>query len=100
MEKVLNAMPTDQKIKADRILELNANHPVFETLKSLFSNDKEKLRTFSDILYTQALLIEGIAIDDPVAFSNAVCNCACYLACTCLLTLYHSKNQVLLKRAN
>ncbi len=74
MEKILNAMPSDQKIKADRILEINANHPVFGTLKSLFSSDQEKLKTYSELLYNQALLIEGINIDDPVAFSNAICN--------------------------
>ena len=73
MEKVLNAMPNDQKVKADRILEINANHPIFETLKNLYDNDKDKLKAYSDLLYTQALLIEGMSIEDPVAFSNLVC---------------------------
>lgn len=74
MERVLNAIPTDQKVKAERILEINAQHPVFETLKNLFSNDKDRLKNYSDLLYNQALLIEGMPIDDPVAFSNAVCD--------------------------
>lgn len=74
MEKVLNAMPMDQKVKADRVLEINANHPIFETLKKLFDDDKEKLSAYSNILYSQALLIEGISIEDPVAFSNLICD--------------------------
>jgi molecular chaperone HtpG len=74
MEKVLNSMPTDNQVKADRVLEINASHPIFETLGKLFKDDKDKLKSYTDILYTQALLIEGIAIDDPVSFSNEVCN--------------------------
>ncbi|WP_077533137.1 molecular chaperone HtpG [Massiliimalia massiliensis] len=73
MEKVLNAMPTDQKVKADRILEINASHPIFSTLQKLYASDKDKLKAYSDLLYTQAMLIEGMPIDDPVAFSNAIC---------------------------
>ncbi len=74
MEKVLNQMPNNQKVKAEKVLEINANHPIFETLKKLHSEDKEKLKAYSDILYTQALLIEGLSIEDPVAFSNLVCD--------------------------
>lgn len=74
MEKILNAMPSEHQIKADRILEINGGHPVFATLQSLFKDDKEKLAAYSEILYNQALLIEGIPIEDPVAFSNALCN--------------------------
>ena len=73
MEKVLNAMPNDQKVKAERILEINPEHPVFETLKKLFESDKDKLAKYSELLYNQALLIEGMSIEDPVAFSNAIC---------------------------
>lgn len=74
MEKVLNAMPTDQKVKADRVLEINASHPIFETLQSLYQTDREKLKAYCDILYTQAMLIEGMSIEDPVAFSNLICD--------------------------
>lgn len=74
MEKVLNAMPTDQKVKADRVLEINASHPIFETLQSLYQTDREKLKAYGDILYTQAMLIEGMSIEDPVAFSNLICD--------------------------
>ena len=74
MEKVLNAMPTDHKVKADRVLELNENHPIFATLSSLYESDKDKLKEYSQLLYTQALLIEGLSIDDPVEFSNRICD--------------------------
>ncbi|MBC8610413.1 molecular chaperone HtpG [Massilimaliae timonensis] len=74
MEKVLNAMPTDQKVKAERVLEINAAHPIFETLKKLAATDPEKLNAYTDLLYTQAMLIEGMPVEDPVAFSNAVCD--------------------------
>lgn len=73
MEKVLNAMPNDQKVKADKVLEINAGHPVFETLQKLQGTDAEKLKKYSELLYTQALLIEGMSIEDPVAYSNLVC---------------------------
>ena len=73
MEKVLNAMPNDQKVKAERVLEVNASHPIFEKLSKLYAEDQEKLNTYAQLLYTQAELIEGMPVEDPVAFSNAVC---------------------------
>jgi len=73
MEKVLNAMPTDNKVKAERVLEINTSHPVFEKLKALISSDKEKLKKYAMVLYNSALLIEGLPIEDPVAFSNDIC---------------------------
>lgn len=73
MEKVLNAMPNDQKVKAERVLEINASHPIFEKLAKLYAEDQEKLKTYAQLLYTQAELIEGMPVEDPVAFSNAVC---------------------------
>ncbi|MEN6391610.1 MAG: molecular chaperone HtpG [Syntrophomonas sp.] len=74
MEKILNAMPSEHQMKADRILEVNGGHPIFATLQGLLNDDKEKLAQYTDILYNQALLIEGMPIEDPVAFSNAVCD--------------------------
>lgn len=74
MEKVLNAMPNDQKVKAQRVLELNINHPIFEKLKSLYQSDKEMLKKYADVLYNSALLIEGLTVEDPVAFSNNLCD--------------------------
>ncbi len=74
MEKVLNALPSDNKVKAERVLELNAEHPVFQKLADLAKNNPEKLKEYAKLLYNQALLIEGMSIEDPVEFSNAICN--------------------------
>lgn len=74
MEKVLNAMPNDQKVKAQRVLELNINHPIFEKLKMLYESDKDRLKKYADVLYNSALLIEGLTVEDPVAFSNHLCD--------------------------
>jgi len=74
MEKVLNAAPTGQKVSADRVLELNSSHAVFETMRKFYDSDKDKLKEYASLLYSQALLIEGMPVEDPVAFSNAVCN--------------------------
>ena len=69
MEKVLNAMPTENKLKAERILEINSEHPVFAKLKSLHENgDKQKLKDLSDVLFVQAQLIEGILPEDPADY--------------------------------
>lgn len=73
MEKVLNAMPNSQNIKAERVLEINAEHAVFNTLKNLYGTDNDKLKLYADILYNQALLIEGLPIDDAVDFTAKIC---------------------------
>lgn len=73
MEKVLNAMPNAEKVQAQRVLELNPNHPIFAVLQRLQEQNSEKLNQYADLLYNQALLIEGISIEDPVAFSNQIC---------------------------
>lgn len=73
MEKVLNAMPTQEKISAQKILEINGSHPVFDTLQTLYAADKDKLKKYASILYAQALLIEGLPLEDPAAFSNDIC---------------------------
>ncbi|MFS0881409.1 molecular chaperone HtpG [Metabacillus niabensis] len=73
MEKILNAMPDNQNVKAEKVLEINANHEVFQSLKSAFENDKEKLDLYTKLLYNQALLIEGLPIQDPVEFTNDMC---------------------------
>ncbi|GKH51465.1 chaperone protein HtpG [Eubacteriales bacterium] len=74
MEKVLNTMPgSEQKVKAQRVLELNGGHPVFEALKALWPEQKEKVATYAELLYDQALLIEGLSVEDPIRFSNAIC---------------------------
>jgi molecular chaperone HtpG len=75
MEKVLNSMPNVDKdrVKTQRVLEINANHPIFEKLCSLYQNDKDTLKEYASLLYTQALLIEGVPIDDPVEYTNQIC---------------------------
>ena len=74
MEKVLNTMPTGQKVQAERVLELNPDHPVFATLERLLTEDKDKLDKYADLLYQQALLIEGMPVEDPVALSKMICD--------------------------
>ena len=73
MEKVFNSMPNNQNIKAEKILEINVHHDVFQSLKDAYANDKEKLKLYTNLLYNQALLIEGLPINDPVEFSNDIC---------------------------
>lgn len=73
MEKVLNAMPSGQEVKADKVLEINVNHDVFKSLKEAYENDKNKLSLYTSLLYNQALLIEGLPIEDPVEFTNNIC---------------------------
>ena len=74
MEKVLNQMPTDQKVKAQRVLEINPDHEIYGKLKALSDNgDTEKLCKYAKLLYTQAELIEGMNIENPVEFSNLIC---------------------------
>ncbi|MEH7415310.1 molecular chaperone HtpG [Neobacillus drentensis] len=73
MEKILNAMPNSQNVKADKILEINVHHEVFASLKDAFEKDKDKLTIYTNLLYNQALLIEGLPIEDPVEFTNQLC---------------------------
>ena len=60
MEKVINAMPAQEKIKAQRVLEINGEHPIFQRLQELYAKDKDRLKLYAEVLYDQALLIEGI----------------------------------------
>lgn len=72
MEKILKAMPNGQDIQADKVLEINTNHEVFQSLKAL-QGDQDKLKLYTNLLYNQALLIEGLPIADPVEFTNDIC---------------------------
>ena len=74
MEKVLKSVPNAQDIKAQKVLEINVNHEVFQKLKAAHENDKEKLQKYTNLLYNQALLIEGLPIEDPVAYTNDICS--------------------------
>ena len=70
MEKILNAMPNGEKVTASRILEINANHSILESLKAC---DDEKLKTYAELLFSQAQLIDGVTPEDPVEFSRLIC---------------------------
>lgn len=72
MEKILNSMPTDNKVKADVVLELNASHPVSEKLKALYTEDKDSFNKFTKLLYEQARLIGGMTIENPSEFINMI----------------------------
>ena len=75
MEKVLNSMPgtNDNKVKAQLVLEINANHPIAEKLKTLYNDDKELLGKYAKLLYGEACLIGGASVPDPVEHSTLVC---------------------------
>lgn len=73
MEKVLNAMPTDDKVKANVVLEINENHKIADKIKRLYDTDKEELEKYTKILYSQARLIEGLEIDNPTEITNLIC---------------------------
>jgi len=73
MEKILNVLPTNPNVKANKVLEINVQHDIFKTLKDAFANDKEKLKLYTNLLYSQALLIEGLPLEDPVQFAQDMC---------------------------
>lgn len=73
MEKVINAMPTDEKVKAKTILEINENHEISKKLEKLYQEDKQELEKYTKVLYAQARLIEGLPIENPTEISNLVC---------------------------
>lgn len=75
MEKVLSKQPGGEEVKSDKVLELNVNHPVFAVLKAAQeAGDTEKVEKYSALLYAQAQLIEGLPVDDPSAYAEAVCS--------------------------
>lgn len=72
MEKVLNQMPDENKLKANKVLEINKNNKVFDNLNDLYEKDIEKFEKFINVLYSQARLIEGLSVDDPVNLTNSI----------------------------
>lgn len=74
MEKILNQNPQNQKVTSEKVLEINPNHKIFAAMQKLYETDKDKFKDYASILYDQALLIEGMQIDDPVEFSNKICS--------------------------
>jgi len=73
MEKILSQMPNGMDMKASKVLEINPDHEVFKALQNAFASDKEKFTLYTELLYSQALLIEGLNVNDPVEFSNNIC---------------------------
>ena len=74
MEKVINAMPTDEKIKASEVLEINASHKIVDKLKDLYKNNKDEFTKYTKVIYYEARLIEGLPIDNPTELSNLMCD--------------------------
>ena len=74
MEKVLNAMPTGENVKAEIVLEINDKHPIADKLKDLYDNDKDELEKYSKILYNQARLIEGLNVENPTELAELICD--------------------------
>ncbi len=74
MEKVLEKLPTNEKLKAKKILEINPNHPLFQAIEKVYENDEAELCDYASLLYSQALLIEGFTLKDPVDFSKKMCD--------------------------
>jgi molecular chaperone HtpG len=74
MEKVINAMPTDETISAEKVLEINENHPIADKIQQLYKEDKEKLKKYTKVLYAGARLIEGLPIENPTEITNLICN--------------------------
>lgn len=73
MEKILKNLPEGTDIAAQKILEINGEHEVYQALKEVFENDPDKFKLFTGLLYNQALLMEGLFVEDPLAFSNDIC---------------------------
>lgn len=73
MEKVMNQMPTNQKLKAQTVLEINDSHPIAEKIKTLYREDKDELKKYSEVLYAQARLIEGLPVENQSEISNLIC---------------------------
>ena len=74
MEKVMNSMPTGEKVNAEKVLEINENHPIVSKLEDLYKNNKEEFDNYTRILYQQARLIEGLPVDNPTELTNLICN--------------------------
>ena len=74
MAKVMNAMPIDQKVSSKKIMEINEKHPIGEKLKTLYKKDKDAFKQYTEVLYAQARLIEGLSIENPTEISNIICD--------------------------
>ena len=73
MEKYFQAVQPDSAIRAERILELNVEHPAFQALEAAVTADPEKAKKYATLLYDQALLIAGLPLEDPSGYTDLVC---------------------------
>lgn len=73
MEKVINAMPTEEKITAKEVLLINVNHSISNKLKELYKSNKEEFKKYTKVIYCEARLIEGLSIENPAEFTSLVC---------------------------
>ena len=73
MERVMNKLPNDYGVKADKILEINPHHEIFKAIETLYESGSDDVAKYAKLLYSQALLIEGIMLENPVEFSNLMC---------------------------
>ena len=73
MQKVINSMPTDENVKAKLVLEINEKHDIVKKLEKLYKEDKDELKKYAKVLYSEARLIEGLSIDNPTEISNLIC---------------------------
>lgn len=73
MEKVINAMPTDEHIHAETVLEINKDHPIAKKIKKLYTTDKDELAKYTKVLYSEARIIEGLPVENPTEISNLIC---------------------------
>lgn len=70
MEKILKSMPNQNEVKAEKILEINPEHDLFKAINTVYEKDSTKIDEYASLLYHQALLMEGLPIEDPTEFSN------------------------------
>ncbi|MGL4850349.1 MAG: molecular chaperone HtpG [Clostridium sp.] len=73
MEKILKAMPNNENVESQKVLEINTNHEVFKAMKNSYETDKEKFNLYVNLLYNQALLMEGLSVEDPTDFVSDIC---------------------------
>ena len=74
MEKYFETVQPDAGIKAERVLELNTEHPAFQALSDAVANDPAKAKAYAQVLYNQALLIAGLPLEDPSAYTDLLCS--------------------------
>lgn len=74
MEKIMSMMPNQgEEVRAVKVLEINANHPIYNKLHTLYSSDLDKLKEVADVLYAQAQIIEGLEVENPSKLADLVC---------------------------